>query len=83
MVELERAIRPSLSDKIKLWKRYVDDTFVFVKTDKIENVLSSLNRYHSNYQFTMETERNKQIPVLNILLICNVETFSTVVYRSN
>ena len=33
MVELERVIIPSLYDKIKLWKRQVDDTIAFVKTD--------------------------------------------------
>ena len=54
MVELERTITPSLSDKIKLWKRYVDDTIAFFKSDEIKNVLSTLNSYYSNIQFTME-----------------------------
>ena len=40
MVELERAIIPSLSDKIKLWKRYIDETIDFFKTEEIKNVLS-------------------------------------------
>ena len=40
MVELERTIIPSLSDKIKLWKRYVDETIDFFKTEEIKNVLS-------------------------------------------
>ena len=59
MVELEGAIRLSLSDKTKPWKRYVDDTVAFVINDAVENVLSSLNTYHSNTQFTMEIEQNK------------------------
>ena len=54
MVELERTIIPSFSDKIKLWKRYVDDTSTFVKTDEIKDVLSSLNSCYSNILFTME-----------------------------
>ena len=54
MVDLERTITPSLSDKIKLWKRYVDDTIAFFKSDEIKNVLSTLNSYYSNIQFTME-----------------------------
>ena len=41
MIELERTIIPSLSDKIELWKRYVDDAITFVKTDEIKNVFSS------------------------------------------
>ena len=40
MVELERTIVPSLSDKIKLWKRYVDETIDFFKTEEIKNVFS-------------------------------------------
>ena len=74
MVELERTIIPSLSDKIKLLKRYVDDTIAFVKTNEIKNVLSSVISCYSNIQFTMEMEKNNQIPILDILLIRNVET---------
>ena len=40
MVELERTIVPSLSEKIKLWKRYVDETIDFFKTEEIKNVFS-------------------------------------------
>ena len=54
VVELERTIIPSFSDKIKRWKRYVDDTSTFVKTDEIKDVLSSLNSCYSNILFTME-----------------------------
>ena len=79
MVELERTI-PSLIDK-KLWKHYVDDKIDFVKTDEIKNVLPSLTSYYSNAQFTIETKQSNQIPFLDVLLICNVETISTTVYR--
>ena len=54
IAELEKTIMPSFSDKIKLWKRYVDDTSTFVKTDEIKDVLSSLNSCYSNIIFTME-----------------------------
>ena len=40
MVELERTIIRSLSDKLKLWICYIDDTIAFVKNDEIKNVLS-------------------------------------------
>ena len=79
MVELEWTI-PSLIDK-KLWKHYVDDKIDFVKTDEIKNVLPSLTSYYSNAQFTIETKQSNQIPFLDVLLICNVETISTTVYR--
>ena len=80
MVELEGTIIPSLSNKIKLWKRYVDDTIAFVKTDEVMNVLSSLNSHYSNIQFTMEIEQSNQIPFLDVLLIRNVERVSTTLY---
>ena len=81
MVELERTAIQSLSDKIKLWKRYVDDTITFVKTDEIKKVLSFLNSFCSNIQLTMEIEQSSQIPFLDVLLIRNLGTISTTVYR--
>ena len=81
MVELERTAIPSLSDKTKLWKRYVDDRITFVKTDEIKKVLSFLNIFCSNIPFTMEIEQNNQIPFLDVLLIRNLETISKTVYR--
>lgn len=47
LIESERIIIPSISDKIKIWERYVDDTIAFVKIDEIKNVLS-LKSYQSN-----------------------------------
>ena len=31
MCELENTIIPTLGDKVRQWKRYVDDTFAFIK----------------------------------------------------
>ena len=81
VVELERTITPFLIVKIKLWKRFVDNTITFVKTNEIKNVLWSWNSYYSNIQFTMETEQNSEIPFLDVLLIRNLETITTIVYR--
>ena len=69
VAELERTIIPCHRDKIKLWKRYADGTITFAKTDEIKNVLSSLNSYYSNIQFTMGIEQNNQIPFSDVLLI--------------
>ena len=52
---------------LTLWKRYVDDTITFVKTDEIKNVLSSFSSYYDNIQFTMEIEQNSQIYFLDVL----------------
>ena len=53
---------------------------MFVKTDAIKDILSCLNSYHGNIQFTMEIEQNNQIPFSDVLLIYNVETISTISY---
>ena len=40
MVHLERSLLLVLKDQISFWKRYVDDTTVFIKTGSTEYVLS-------------------------------------------
>ena len=77
--ELGRTIMPSLSDKVKLWKRYRDDTIVFVKTGAIKNVI--LNSYQCNIQFIMEIKQNNQILFSDVPLTFNLETVSTTAYR--
>ena len=42
MVELKRSLLSMLSSYVTSWKRYVDDTIAYVKTDAIEHVLSIL-----------------------------------------
>ena len=46
MVELENNLIPQINDKVKFWRRYVDDTIAFVKQNEITNVLAALNSYH-------------------------------------
>ena len=41
MVELETSVIPNLNDKIKLWKRFVDDTFFFSKSEYTNNIIST------------------------------------------
>ena len=57
MVELEGMLVPKLNDHVNKWRRFVDDTFVYVKCGSIEYVLSVLNSFHDNIKFTM----NKRI----------------------
>ena len=59
MVELEQNIIPTLSKDISLWKRYVDDTICFVNSNRISHVLESLNSFHSNIKFTVETKKKE------------------------
>ena len=54
MVELENTMVARLSNNLYFWRRYVDDTFTFVKEESITFVEEQLNLYHPNLQFTYE-----------------------------
>ena len=54
MIELENTMVPRLSNHLYFWRRYVDDTFIFVKEELITFVLEQLNFYHANLEFTYE-----------------------------
>ena len=40
----------------KLWKRYVDDTFVLLKQDKLTDFFNHINAVENSINFTMEKE---------------------------
>ena len=42
-VELETSIIPNVSNKVKLWKRFVDDTYCLARSQYIGNILLALN----------------------------------------
>ncbi|XP_072041390.1 uncharacterized protein [Amphiura filiformis] len=52
----------------KIWLRYVDDTFVVLKTDKIQEFTDHINNVDTDIKFTIEPENNKQLPFLDILI---------------
>lgn len=54
---------------VALCIKYVDDFFMMVPREEVENVLTVFNRYNSNIQFTMEVEDNNQIPYLDVMVI--------------
>ena len=56
MVELEYTMIPRLSNHLYFWRRYVDDTFTFVKEDSVTFILEKFNSYYQNLQFTYELE---------------------------
>ena len=82
MVDLETKIAPRLKPIMPMWKRYVDDTFTFVKKDSIDQVIASLNGFHENIKFTHESEQLKKIPFLDVLITRTGDgTLDTAVYR--
>ena len=68
MVDLARSLVPLLTVELSFWKRYVDDTITFVKIGAVDHVLSMLNTFHPNIQFTYETEHNVKLAFLVVML---------------
>ena len=51
---------------VKVWFRYVDDTFVIINSrERVEEVMNFLNTQHHNIKFTVETQANNSIPFLD------------------
>ena len=48
IVELKTRMIPMVMDNISHWRRYVDDTFVFVKKGYLELILGCFNYFHKN-----------------------------------
>ena len=68
MLSLEEEIIPKLTPYLCNWKRYVDDTYVNVNLGKVDSILTKLNSYHPNIQFSFELEKNKEITFLDVLV---------------
>ena len=83
MVELETTLVPKLEDHVQKWRRFVDDTFAYVKIGSVEYVLSVLNSFHKNIKFTYKEEQNNTLPFLDVLFIRDGEKLNTTVYRKD
>ena len=68
MQQLEKDILSSPPCDVKFWKRFVDDTIAVIPSNSVDQFLEYLNSLNTNIQFTCETEQNKQIPFLDILI---------------
>ena len=83
MVELERTILPTLREHVRSWKRYVDGTISYIKEEPIEHVLSKLNGYHNNIEFTYEIEQDGKLPFLDVMVIRKDYEVETTVDRKS
>lgn len=54
---------------IKCFVKYVDDLFFIINRDDIEDLFQVFNSAHKDFEFTIETEENGQIPFLDVNLI--------------
>ena len=57
MVEQEKSVTSNSSNKVKLWKRFVDNTYCLARLEYIDNILLALNSFHKNIKFTFEIEK--------------------------
>ena len=80
-VELDTSVIPNLSNKVKLRKRFVDDTFCLARLEYIDKILLALNSFHKNIKFTFEIEKDNTISFLDILIIRKPGKIETTVYR--
>ena len=80
MVELETSVIPNWRNKVKLWKRFVDDTYWLARLEYIDNILLTLNSFHKNQKLTFEIEKDNTIPFPDILIIRKPWKIETTVY---
>ena len=83
MEQFEQLILETAPLKPKAWYRYVDDTFVIWNhgEKELEVFFKHLNSGNKNIQFTMEKERDGQLPFLDILVTREGEKLGHTVYR--
>ena len=64
MEEFEERAIATATYKPKIWKRYVDDTFTVLGKDYVDGFLH-LNSQQTTIRFTMEIEKDNNIPFLD------------------
>ncbi|XP_044764491.1 uncharacterized protein LOC123321050 [Coccinella septempunctata] len=69
MLALFTYVISKLNFHIPLIKLYVDDTLLLIPKEKIEETLNVFNSFHQKIRFTLEREKNRSIPFLDILII--------------
>ena len=79
MTELEKVILPKLIEEglIKFYIRYVDDTFVMIKDEHIDEVMKKFNSFDKNLKFTVDKFQDGIIHFLDILIHAPVEMLKT------
>ena len=65
----------------KVWKRYVDDSFVIIKKHSVSKFYDTLNAVDPKISLTLETENNGQISFLDTLITRKNGTITIGVYR--
>ena len=80
-VEQENIFVYRLHEHVKKRRCYPGDTFVYVKNESIDYILTTLYLFHSNISFTNEIVNNSQLTFLDLLSMRNGGHLDTTVYR--
>ena len=66
----------------KLWSRFVDNTFVILKSDIVKRFSAHINSIEASIKFTIEHEKEDKLPFLDILVMKKKSgTLATKIYR--
>ena len=66
MEELEKRALESFGQGVRVWRRYVDDTFVVVKKEQVGALHRHLNNQSDGISFTVEEEREGTLAFLDV-----------------
>jgi hypothetical protein len=69
MTCLLNKISEDLEFEVLFIKKYVDDLVLSIPEDKIETLLSKFNNYNQFLQFTVEVEKDRRLPFLDMEIL--------------
>ena len=82
MTELEKILLPDIYVLyIKFQRRYVNNIISYVKIGSVKDILSLLNSFDENIQFSFESENKGTLSCPDVLLFRNGRELTTTVYR--
>ena len=67
MENVEEGAMSTFLNPPKLWKRYVDDTFVIIKKTEVDEFHNHINNIEARIKFSIEHETNNFIPFFGCL----------------
>jgi len=68
MESVENSALLSFPNPPRFWRRFVDDTFVIINNDKIDDFFEHINQVEDSINFTMEREVENCLPFLDVLV---------------
>ena len=80
-IDLEHNAIATMTDRPRLWLRFIDDTLAIVKRYALQATLDHLNQQNPAIQFTLEVEKDGKWPFLDAEIERQGAHLSITVYR--